>query len=115
MTIKPIDMSAFQSNSKNLYEAIIVTAKRARQLHDEQKIEFNQRLETLVQLTSPVTENEEDIDPLPNPDQAKLSVEFEGRLKPTEVAMHEYTDEKIEWSYKETPPPLTLTLPSDKE
>ena len=41
MEINPIDLREIDEKAGNVYEAIIVTAKRARQVNSENKIEFN--------------------------------------------------------------------------
>ncbi len=104
MTVKPIDIEKQIPKTNGIYEAIIVAAKRARQIHNEVKIELNQRLETLAQLTQTVdTEDETDISA--NPDQLKISLEFEQRSKPTEVSLQELSEEKLEWRAKEEEQP----------
>ena len=107
MAIKPIDMERFYSSAGNIYEAIVVTAKRARQIHDEMKIELNQRLETIKQLTQVTTESEEDLENVGvNPDQLKISLEFETRPKATDMALDEIAARKFTYRYKEeTEPP----------
>ena len=108
MAIKPVDMEHFYSSAGNVYEAIVVTAKRARQLHDEIRIELNQRLETIKQLTPSTTnENEEDLEQVGvNPDQLKISLEFEARPKVTDTALEEIGKDKLQFRYKvaEEPP-----------
>ena len=94
-------MEEFNANIGDIYEAILVTAKRARQIHSELKIELNQRLETIQQLTA-TTETEDEMNGASaNPDQLKISLEFEKRAKPTEIALQEILDNKLEYRYKE--------------
>ena len=96
MPIKPIDIDLFISKAKNVHEAIVATSKRARQVNEETKIEFNQRIE----MFAPKLEVEgEDVEV--NPDQLKVSLEFEKRPKATDVALDELMSEKLEWRYKE--------------
>jgi len=81
-----------------------VISKRARQINEELKIEFNQRLETLQSRT---TESEEEIEqPQTNPDQILIAQEFEIRPKPTETSLDEMMDNKLEFRYKEPETPL---------
>ena len=102
MAIKPVDMEEFYQSAGNIYQAIIVTAKRARQIHDELRIELNQRLETIRQLTQVTAETEEDLDNVGvNPDQLKISLEFETRPKATDVALDEIVEQKFEWRDKD--------------
>ena len=96
MPIKPIDLELFLSKAKNVHEAIVATSKRARQINDETKIEFNQR----VEMFDPKLEVEsEEVEV--NPDQLKVSLEFEKRPKPTDTALDELMQGKLEWRYKE--------------
>ncbi|HET6272444.1 MAG TPA: DNA-directed RNA polymerase subunit omega [Bacteroidota bacterium] len=104
MPIKPLNIQIFTDTAKNVHEAIVAASKRARQINEETKIEFNQRVEMFATKTE--SENEEnDI----NPDQLKISLEFEKRPKPTDVSLDELLSDKLEWRYKEkeeVPPPV---------
>jgi DNA-directed RNA polymerase subunit K/omega len=101
VAVKPIAMHEFLEQAGNIYEAIIVAAKRARQIHDDMKIELNQQLETLKALNA-TPEPEDDMEvTTANPDQLKISLEFERRAKPTEVAINEVKEKKIPYRYKE--------------
>ncbi|MEW6511274.1 MAG: DNA-directed RNA polymerase subunit omega [Bacteroidota bacterium] len=102
MAIKPIDLEYFNQEGKNVHESIVAASKRARQINDDLKIEFNQRIELFAVKTE--TEGEEnDV----NPDQLKVSLEFEKRPKPTDVALEELLAGKLTWHFeeKEVPPP----------
>jgi DNA-directed RNA polymerase subunit K/omega len=96
MPIKPVDIEELTSKAKNVHEAIVAMSKRARQVNEETKIEFNQRIE----MFAPKTESENEENDV-NPDQLKVSLEFEKRPKPTDVAMDELLQEKLQWRYKE--------------
>ncbi len=96
MPIKPIDLDLFISTAKNVHEAIVAASKRARQVNEETKIEFNQRIELFT--SKPEVEGDESE---VNPDQLKVSLEFEKRPKPTDTALDELLGGKIEWRYKE--------------
>ncbi len=96
MSIKPVNIEELSAKAKNIHEAIVAMSKRARQINDEIKIEFNQRVEMFAPRTESETE-ENDV----NPDQLKVSLEFEKRPKPTDVALDELLGEKLSWRYKE--------------
>ena len=96
MTIKPMDLEQFNQKAASVHEAIVVASKRARQINEEVKIEFNQRIEMFATKTE-VESEESDI----NPDQLKVSLEFEKRPKPTELALGELGEGDVEWRYKE--------------
>lgn len=106
MAIKPVDMANYFGKIGNLYEGVVVTAKRARQIHDELKIELRSRLETLQQISAVTTEVEDDSDPVANPDQLKISLEFEKRPKPADLALEEVVQGKIVKRYKEEEAPV---------
>ena len=115
MAVKPVHMEEFYHNIGDIYEAILVTAKRARQIHSEMKIELNQRLETIQQLTA-TTETEEEMNGASaNPDQLKISLEFEHRPKPTEVALQEVLENKLDWRYKEVEPKPEVSKEKEAE
>jgi DNA-directed RNA polymerase subunit K/omega len=101
MPIKPIDLEQFVQKAKNVHEAIVAASRRARQINEQMKIEFNQRIELFVPKQE--TEGEEnDV----NPDQLKVSLEFEKRPKPTDVALDELMQGRLEWKYKEKELPV---------
>lgn len=103
MPIKPIDIEELTSRAENIYEAIVILLKRARQINEEMKIEFNQRIEMLQ---SRVFEPEEETEqPQTNPDQILVAQEFEKRPKPTETAIQELMEERLTYRYKEEEPP----------
>ena len=113
MPVKPVDIENFSMAATDVYEAIVIASKRARQIHQDIKIELNQRIETLNQLTG-TPETEEETDVAANPDQLKISLEFEKRPKPTDVATQEVIARKVKYRYKvvelpevkpEEPPP----------
>jgi hypothetical protein len=96
MPIKPIDLDILLSKAKNVHEAIVAASKRARQINEETKIEFNQRIEMFAPKIE-VEGEETDI----NPDQLKVSLEFEKRPKPTDVSLDEMLQSELKWRYKE--------------
>jgi DNA-directed RNA polymerase subunit K/omega len=101
VSVKPVAMHEFLEQTGNIYEAIIVAAKRARQIHDDYKIELSDQLETLKALNStPEPEDDSEVT-VANPDQLKISLDFEKRRKPTEVAIDEVREKKIPYRYKE--------------
>lgn len=96
MPLKPIDLDFFYKGGRNVHEAIAIAAKRARQINEENKIEFNQRVE-LITVKTEIEGEETDV----NPDQLKISLEFERRAKPTDLAVQELMASELEWRYKE--------------
>lgn len=98
MSIKTLEIKELESKAANVYEAIVVLSKRARQINEETKMEFQQRIENLVALPSSGEEMDEEVS---NPDQLKVSLEFEKRPKPTEEAIDELMADQVEFRYKE--------------
>ncbi len=96
MNIEPIDLRAIDKEAANVYEAVIVAAKKARQINDEQKMEFNALLGTII----PQTTTEEEGEDIQNPAQLKLALELEGREKPHIKAIKELLDGKVEYDFK---------------
>ena len=96
MSITPIDLREVEKQAANVYEAIVVAAKRARQLNDEYKIEYNALVSTI-----PVAAGEDDAEDIQNPAQLKISLDFEKREKPHIQSLSELLDGNIEYRYKE--------------
>lgn len=95
MGLKPIDIRQLDTVTGNAYEAIVVASRRARQISDERKVEFSQRLEGIKQIQESLEEDEK-----VNPEQVELSKEFDKLQKPTEEALGELLDSKIVYRYK---------------
>jgi DNA-directed RNA polymerase subunit K/omega len=95
MEIQPIDLRIIDANAANVYEAIIVAAKRARNINDENKIEYNALISTI-----PTSGTDEDSEDIQNPAQLDLSLEFEKRDKPHIQAINELVESKINFKYR---------------
>ncbi len=95
MNINPVDLKIIESRAANVYEAIIVAAKRARSINDENKIEFKALLETIPQ--SGMDDDSEDVT---NQDQLRMALDFEKREKPHLQALEELLENKIQYRYK---------------
>jgi UDP-N-acetylglucosamine transferase subunit ALG13 len=102
MRLEPVDLRELDETTKNVYEAVIVSAKKARVDTDERRIQFNQQLATLPDVTA-----EEDGEDLNNPAQLKISEEFEALDKPHVAALKELMTKQIDYEYREKP---TLSL-----
>lgn len=104
MPVKTLDIERLKTRADNIYEAIVVMSKRARQINEEVKIEFNQRLEMLqTRIFDPEEESDQ---PQTNPDQILIAREFEVRPNPPTVAIEEMEEAKLAFRYKaEEPPP----------
>ena len=96
MQTKPIDLREIDKCADNIYEAIIVSSLRARQINDEIKIEFNALLSTIPESTT--DDESEDID---NPAQLKISQDMEKRKKPHIQALDELLKDETKYRYKD--------------
>ena len=96
MQITPIDLREVDKCADNIYEAIIVSSLRARQLNDEIKIEFNALLSTIPEAAT--DDESEDID---NPAQLKISQDIEKRKKPHIQAVDELLKDETKYKYKD--------------
>lgn len=94
MAIKPLNLTKIKEKIPNLYEGVIVMAKRARKINDDNKLEFN----TLVGTMN--AGHEEEFEDRENPEQLKLSLEFEKREKPHIQSTKELLGANIEYRYK---------------
>ena len=95
MEIVPIDFKEIHARVSNVYEAVVAAGKRARTINDNNKLEYNQLLSTIVGAA------EDDFEEKENPDQLKLSLEMEKRLKPHQQAMKELLDGEVKFEYKD--------------
>lgn len=88
MPLKPLEIEEIESKDGNIYEAIVIAAKRARQVNEEIKIEFNQRIQ-------PILEKEEDDETVISKDKMNISMDFEKRKKPTDVGLTELLNDEL--------------------
>ncbi len=95
MGLKPIDLTQLDVVTGNAYEGIVVASRRARQISDERKVEFTQRLEGIKQIQESLEEDEK-----VNPEQVELSKSFDKLSKPTEQALDELLEGKVAYRYK---------------
>lgn len=95
MPLNPIDLRSLDEHASNVYEAIIASSKRARQINTENKIEFNALLSTI-----PQTQSEDETEDLDNPAQLKISLDVEKKLKPHQQALKELLEGKVDFEYK---------------
>ncbi len=87
-----ISLDDLEKYSDNIYEAIMVIAKRARQINDEQK----RQIEQLVGIDEMnATEDEEEYS---RNDEERNIIKFP---KPTRLAVEEYLQGKIKFEYLE--------------
>ena len=88
--VHPISLSDLEEHAENVYEAIVVIAKRARQINDEQK----RYLESQMDLTQEEDEMDTETFSTEAIDQAYLKMP-----KPTRVALEEMLAGKLKFEY----------------
>ena len=94
MALKTIDIKQLEAKAENLYEAVAIASRRARQINNELKIELMQRLE-------PIIARETEDDTIMNQDKLNVSLDFEKRDKPTFQAVKELMDDELQYRYRE--------------
>jgi DNA-directed RNA polymerase subunit K/omega len=88
--INTLPLSELEKYTSNIYEAIIVLAKRARQINDEQK-------------QTTVNEGDEEYDEF-DEDEGEIEIaktDFVPLPKPTTLALNELLSGKIRFEYRE--------------
>src|SRR4030042_6986853 len=95
MKVKPIELTKIDKHASNVYEGVIFVAKRARQINDDNRLEFSTLLNTMIGVT------EDEFDEKENPERLRVSLEFENKIKPHLSALDELVNGKLEYSYKE--------------
>ncbi len=83
------DMLNFEEKTGNIYESLVVLAKRANHISAEMKEELNEKLSEFASKTDNLEEVFE------NREQIEISKHYEKLPKPTLVAVQEFLDGKI--------------------
>ncbi len=96
-SINPVDLELMARTGESLYQAVSITARRARQINDEIKTEYQARVSTLI----PVEVDEDDEFEAPNFDQMKISLEMDKLGKPTLEALAEFTQGKLDYRFRD--------------
>ncbi len=95
MQLEPIDLRKLDEKVANVYEGVIVAAKEAKKINEEQRLEYNNMVTTIP--SKGVDDDAEDIE---NPDQLKVFLEFEKRPKPHLTALKQLMSGELEFNYK---------------
>jgi DNA-directed RNA polymerase subunit K/omega len=90
------DLRQFDKDTRNIYQSVVVVAKRANQIGQEMKEELNSKLEEFA--TS--TDNLEEI--FENREQIEIARYYEQLPKPTLIAISEFQDGNIYFRVPET-------------
>jgi len=91
MAIKPVSLRKIEEKAKNIYEAVVVMSKRARQINQERYEE--QLMEESEELELDVLDESPDIKP----------EDYEEKEKVTTKAMNEFLEGEVNWHVLEEP------------
>ena len=83
------NLDILNKETENIYETVIVVARRANQIGVEMKQELNKKLEEFASYTDNLEEVFE------NREQIEISKFYERLPKPTLIALQEYEESKI--------------------
>ncbi len=95
MNITPVDLRVIDERAENVYEAIVVAARRARQVNTDNKIEFNAIMNTI-----PSTGADDEAEDVTNPVQLKIALDLEKKPKPHLQAINELLEGQVKFKYK---------------
>ena len=95
MKVVPVELTKIDEHAANVYEGVVIASKKARQLNDENRIEFNTLINTMLGGV------EDEFDEKENPDRLGISLEFENRIKPHLKALYQLMDGEIDFYYKD--------------
>ncbi len=90
MAIRTIDTADLAEQVGNLYEATVILSRRARQVATHTKAELDTKLSYFEDFSLEPTDETRS-----NEDQLRVSLEYERRDKPTEVAIREMLNDEI--------------------
>lgn len=83
------DLREFDKQTNNIYQSVIIMAKRANQVGAELKEELNQKLSEFA----PHNDNLEEV--FENREQIEISKHYERMSKPTLIAAQEFLDDQV--------------------
>jgi hypothetical protein len=90
MPIRTVDTDAITEKVGNLYEAVVILSKRARQISANTKADLDSRLQYFDDISLEIGDEIRT-----NEDQMRISLEFERRPKSTETAIEELMNDEI--------------------
>jgi DNA-directed RNA polymerase subunit K/omega len=91
------DLNNMDTSTGNIYQTVMVAAKRANQISVEMKQELNRKLEEFASYTDNLEEVFE------NPEQIEISKFFERLPKPSLISLQELTEDQIYFRINENP------------
>lgn len=91
------DLNELDVKTNNIYQTVMIAARRANQISVEMKQELNRKLEEFASYTDNLEEVFE------NPEQIEISKFFERLPKPSLIAMQELEEDQIYFRINEAP------------
>ena len=89
MSLRTLDVDQLADNADNIYETVVVLSKRSRQLSARGKAELDEKLAYYEGFSS-------DMENLRmQEEQARVSLDYEKKPKPTEIAINELLKNEI--------------------
>ncbi|MDQ7040860.1 MAG: DNA-directed RNA polymerase subunit omega [Rhodothermus sp.] len=89
MALKTLDITALAAKTGNLYETVAILSKRARQIATQMKQELDEKLSYFEGLGPDFD------DPRHQEEQRRISIEYELKPEPTEIAVEEFLHDEI--------------------
>ena len=89
ITTIPRDIDQLEAETENIYESVMIIAKRANQISSELKEELNQKLQEFASYTDNLDEVFE------NREQIEISKFYERLPKPTLIAIEEFKEGQV--------------------
>ena len=91
------NLNDLDDSTGNIYQTVMVAARRANQISVEMKQELNRKLEEFASYTDNLEEVFE------NPEQIEISKFFERLPKPSLISLQELSEDQIYFRINETP------------
>lgn len=99
MSVKPVDLNELRARHENLYETVVAISKRAKEIHEEERAELEEKLLPYKEMIrNPVSESESD---KVFPEQVAISLEFESRQKTAQRAINQFLQNKYDYTIED--------------
>ncbi|AXJ02186.1 RNA polymerase Rpb6 [Cyclonatronum proteinivorum] len=92
MSARALDVEKIQDTTGNLYESIVIMAKRSRQIAAREKMELDEKLRYFEGF-------EEEDEFSFNEEQERISKEYEAKSHPVVRGVGEFLDNKVAYRY----------------
>ena len=92
-----ISIEELRKKTGNIYEAVVIMSKRARQINDEQKMQIEMEMEHIPQVNNRDNEDFDDVEI----DREALLRDHKTYPKPSSLALNQMLHDKIKHNYIE--------------